>query len=513
MCIEYLGILLYSFFIIFITHKWTYLKRIIKKKGSSLLKKSKYVIKKKKEAVAQIKESFFRRESDETSIDAIPKTGMASREVRDVLESYSQLGSVDWKQGKISGTVYGASKELSNLVLEAFKLFQYTNPLHTDVFPGLQRMESSVVSMCMGLYKSPDTGTGSLTSGGTESILMACKTYRDMAREKWNVTDPEMVIAESAHVAFHKAAHYLGISLVKIKVDSVTRKFNVDKLRGYLNSNTILVAASAPSFPHGVIDPIERIGSVIGIYNDKNENQIGYHIDACLGGFILPFMDHIHSKDSHYNFTSPSVTSISLDTHKYGYSPKGASVILYRDKLTAQYQYFVEADWSGGIYLSPTLAGSRSGTIIAGTWATMIHLGFKGYVENTRKILHAVDYIYAELMETKHLRVLVKPDATVISFTSDDFDIYILSQLMAKKGWNLNILQFPPSLHICVTLVHTPDVSRSFITDMRICISQIMEDSTIKAEGVYGIYGSSQGIPDRSLIKEIGYEYLVAYYS
>lgn len=506
--------LLYIIFVIYIYNK--YISKYLNKFKTLLhrrIKNLEYVKNEKNKIVEQIKNDFFKKNPNEKLIYTLPDTGYTKQKLMEQLDTYKNLTNKPVLDNKISGTVYTCDNELSQVILQSFKKFQFTNPLHSDLFPGLQRMESSIVNICLDLYKGNENSIGNVTSGGTESILMSCKAHRDFGKDNYDITDPEIIICKSAHVAFNKAAHYLGVKLVILDEDPLTREFDVKYLENALNENTILVVASAPSFPHGVIDPIKKIGDIIKSFNFKNNKKIGIHLDACLGGFILPFKEIIERQDLGCNFSNENITSISIDTHKYGYSPKGSSIIMYRDKSLAHYQYHVEPNWPGGIYISPNMAGSRSGAIIAGTWAAIMYHGHSGYLDKTKKILEIVNYIYKELQKIGDIEILAKPDTTVISIGSKKINIYLIGELMSKRGWSLNMLQFPPSMHICVTGVHTKQLGKTFIEDIKSSIKDINEGNIGEASGMFGIYGTSQTIPDRSVVKEIGYEYLDAYYS
>ena len=498
----------YTIFISYVTYKLPTIIQNIKYFYKKQINKLNIVKKEKNKAIDSIKSQFFHNQ--ELIKNKLENNPISCEDILITIQKYKNITNKDWKDCKISGTVYTpGNEELNNLVLESYKQFQYSNPLHIDVFPGLQIMEASIVKMCLELYKSPPEAIGNITSGGTESIFMACKAYRDFAKETRFIEKPEMIISKSAHVAFKKSAHYLNIKIVELDDHPKSKKFNVNKLKNVLNKNIIMVVASAPSFSNGVIDPLEEISNIVSKYDKK----IGIHLDACLGGFLLPFMDTILKHNSGLNFTNNALTSISMDTHKYGCSPKGTSLILYRNKDLAHYQYFVDPNWSGGIYISPTLAGSRSGELIAGTWSTMMYFGKNGYIDNTNKILEIVDYIYKNLLKINEIDVIVKPEVSIISFKTKNIDIYILCQEMEKKGWSLNTLQFPSSAHICITPTHKLVSGKLFIKDLKDCINYIVEYKLEKPEGVYGIYGSSQAIPDRNIIKDIGYSYLDAYYN
>lgn len=411
----------------------------------------------------------------------------------------------NWKDGLISGTVYDANIDITNLVNEVINRYQWSNPLHADLFPEIREMEASIISFCIDLYKGDKNVCGSVTSGGTESIILACKTHRDYFN---NIEEPEIIAPVSVHVAFDKACHYLKIKLIKVDVNDEGVP-NVNDIEDKINNNTIMIVGSAPSFPHGVIDPIEQISDLAKKYN------IGFHMDACLGGFVLPFMEN-----NKYNFRLEGLTSISLDTHKYGYGPKGGSVVLYRNKDLIHSQYHVVTDWPGGIYVSPTIPGSRNGSIVAGTWAAMLFNGKKGYTSKVESILKLKEDIIDELKDIEEIEIIGKPETTILAFRSAGSfpknNIYLLYQYMSEKGWSLNSLQFPPSFHICLTAIHCQqkeDIGKLFVKNTKEGIKFINDNPDKKASGMASIYGTSQAIPDRSIIKELSHHYQDLYYS
>lgn len=279
-------------------------------------------------------------------------------------------------------------------------------------------------------------------------------------------------------------------------------------MRRAITKNTILLCGSAPQFPHGVMDPIEEIAKLAKKYN------LGCHVDACLGGFLIPFMKKAGFSLPPFDFSVDGVTSISCDTHKYGFSPKGSSVIMYSNKHLRHFQYFVAPDWQGGIYACPSIPGSRPGAIIAVTWATMIYYGESGYVESTRKIISTRRKIEDGLRKIKGIFVLGKPEVSVVAFASHNFDVYHLGDALTKKGWHLNTLQFPSSIHICVTALNTqPGVADQFIKDVRECTAALLKDPAAKSSGMSAIYGMSQSIPDRSIVNEIAWGFLDCMYN
>ncbi|KAG8551898.1 hypothetical protein GDO81_004330 [Engystomops pustulosus] len=439
-------------------------------------------------------------------VKTLPHNGLKQEQVMEKLKEYSALGEVSWEQGKVSGTVYSGDERLTQLLVKVYGEFAWTNPLHPDVFPGVRKMEAEVVRMACNLFRGGPETCGAVTSGGTESILMACKAYRDLAYER-GIKYPEIIAPVSAHAAFDKAAHYFGMKMVHVPLDKKTMKVDVKAMRRAISKNTAMLVCSAPQFPHGVIDPIEEVAQLALKYN------IPFHVDACLGGFLIVFMEKAGFPLPPFDFRVKGVTSISADTHKYGYAPKGSSVILYSHKDYRHYQFFVASDWPGGLYASPSVAGSRPGGIVAACWATMMHMGEDGYVEATKNIISTARFIIKELQKIKEIFIFGNPEVSVIAIGSEVFDIYRLSNSLTAKGWNLNTLQFPSSIHICLTLLHTkPGVAQNFVKDVQDSLSVIMEDPGAKTTGVGAIYGMAQTIPDRSLVTEISKAFLDCLY-
>ncbi|XP_029926422.1 sphingosine-1-phosphate lyase 1 isoform X2 [Myripristis murdjan] len=437
----------------------------------------------------------------------LPSHGLSQSQVLDRIREYETLSEVQWEKGRVSGAVYWGDETLTKLLVKVYGDFAWSNPLHPDIFPGVRKMEAEVVRMTCTLFHGGPNSCGTVTSGGTESILMACKAYRDMAYER-GVKHPEILAPVSVHAAFDKAAHYFGMRLVHIPLDKKTMKVDVKAMKRAINKNTAMLVCSAPQFPHGIMDPIEEVGKLAVRYG------LPLHVDACLGGFLIVFMAKAGYQLAPFDFRVKGVTSISADTHKYGYAPKGSSVILYSDKKYRHYQYFVAPDWQGGIYASPSVAGSRPGGIIAACWATMMHMGENGYVEMTKKIISTARKIKTEIRKINGVFVFGDPEVSVVAIGSDVFDIFRLSNALTSKGWNLNTLQYPSSIHICCTVLHTqPGVADQFIRDVREQVAIIMKNPKEKTTGMGAIYGMAQSIPDRSMVTEISCGFLDCLYS
>ncbi|KAL6063333.1 Sphingosine-1-phosphate lyase 1 [Balamuthia mandrillaris] len=381
-------------------------------------------------------------------------------------------------------------------------MFTWSNPLHPDVFPGVRKMEAEVIAMVVKMFNGNEEACGTTTSGGTESILMACRAYREWGKAVKGITKPEIVVPSSVHCAFDKACDYFGIKLVHVPVSKKTWSADIEAMRRAITSNTVALVGSAPSFPHGTMDDIQGLAALARRYN------VGLHVDSCLGGFLVPFMAKAGYPLRPFDFRVPGVTSISCDTHKYGFAPKGSSVILYRNKELRSFQYFVAPDWPGGIYASPTIAGSRPGALIAACWATMMSVGEEGYVRATREVIANTRKIATGIKSIPGLKLLGEPLVSVVAFTSDHFDIYRLGEEMNHRGWNLNNLQYPSSIHLCLTPanMHRAD---DFVADLQSIAAELMKNpAASKAQGAGAIYGMSQAVPDRSIIDQIARGYI-----
>ncbi|KAI0689368.1 PLP-dependent transferase [Cerioporus squamosus] len=392
-----------------------------------------------------------------------------------------------WDEGKVSGAVYHGGEDLQKIIVAAFDRYCVSNPLHPD-------MEAEIVAMVLKMYNNP-SGAGCTTSGGTESIIMAVKTYRDWARATKGITEPEIVVPISAHAAFDKGAAYFGIKVHTIPVDAETRQVDIKRVRRAINTNTILVlqlVGSAVNFPDGCQDDIVALGQLASKHN------IGLHVDCCLGSFIMPFLTEAGFPVRPFDFTVKGVTSISCDTHKYGFAPKGNSVIMYKDAALRRFQYYVNPDWVGGVYASPSIAGSRPGALIAGTWATLQYMGHNGYLESCKSIVGAAKTIAHRIRtEIPELRVLGDPPASVVAFTvahgsANSLDVLEVGDAMSKKGWHLNAISNPAAVHIACTRLTVPVVD-NFIADLKDAVreAQLAPSGKGTMVMVYGLGKSS----------------------
>ncbi|KAF8513104.1 PLP-dependent transferase [Hysterangium stoloniferum] len=458
----------------------------------------------------QIRHKLIKTGPNITSYPTLPKEGHSLQWIEQEMGSLdATLNSTDYRLGKLSGAVYHGGEDLEKVLNMAFQRYTVSNPLHPDVFPVIRKMEAEIIAMCLQMYNNPG-GAGSTTSGGTESIVMAVKTHRDWAQAVKGITRPEIIIPSSAHPAFDKAGAYLKIKVYRIPVDPITRKVPVRKVARAINPNTIMLAGSAVNFPDGCMDDIVALGKL------AKRHKIGMHVDCCLGSFIMPFLEEAGFPVDPFDFRISGVTSISCDTHKYGFAPKGSSVVMYRSAELRRFQYFISPDWSGGVYASPSLAGSRPGSLIAGTWAAMQYMGHDGYLESCRSIVSCAQKIAATIKsDIPELYILGEPPASVVAFASTDrkaLDVLEVGDAMSKKGWHLNGLRDPPAVHIACTRLTVGAIDQ-FITDLKECIKEAKTKSSSGSGDMVTVYGlGSSSAAGPALVSQVAAIFLDTLY-
>ncbi|WP_435972380.1 pyridoxal phosphate-dependent decarboxylase family protein [Streptomyces sp. Qhu_M48] len=337
----------------------------------------------------------------------------SGRPADEVLAELGALRAADapTRGGRTFAYVYDAGLEgLDELAAAAYTAFATVNGLDPTVFPSVARLENDVVGAVAALLGAPGA-QGTFTSGGTESILLAVKTARDHARAERGITAPQLVLPSTAHAAFHKAAHYLGVETVVVPVDPGTFRADATAIAAAITDRTALVVASAPSYAHGVIDPVARIAAAAAA------RGVLCHVDACIGGWILPHLRRAGRKVEPFDLSVPGVTSLSVDLHKYGYADKGASVVLYRDAALRLHQYFAHAGWPGYPVVNPTVQGTKPGGLLAQAWAVLRHVGDDGYTALAGRVAEASDRLLAGLRALPGVRVLGDPAAGLVAFT------------------------------------------------------------------------------------------------
>jgi glutamate/tyrosine decarboxylase-like PLP-dependent enzyme len=373
---------------------------------------------------------------------------------------------------------------------EAFGLFAHVNALQRDMCPSVTKFEAEIIAMTLDLMHADaiddETPAGLVTTGGTASICHSMLAYREQAQSNRGITRPNVIKPETAHPAFDKACHLFGIELRRAPVNPATTFVDVQWVDNHIDDQTIAIIGSACNYGYGTIDPIAELSEI------ALKHGVGLHVDSCLGGFILPFGQELGYEIPVFDFRIPGVTSISADTHKYGYAFKGTSVLVFRDKALRNSQYFFVTDWSGGKYCSPGMEGSRSAGLIAATWAAMMQLGKEGYLRYSEKILATSAAMIEAVRSHPELRILGQP-TFLFSFTSDDFDVYHVNDFMRQKGWRFNGQQYPNALHMAVTRPQTqPGVVEMFAVDLTEAVEYARQHKGDPASSS-AIYGGVMG--------------------
>ncbi|KAI1800922.1 PLP-dependent transferase [Daldinia bambusicola] len=449
--------------------------------------------------------------ADGTRYTTLPKEGWTDDALRAELDTLANMDHTRWEDGYVSGAVYHGEEDLLKLQTEAYGKFTVANPIHPDVFPGVRKMEAEVVAMVLSMFHAPPTAAGVCTSGGTESILMACYSARQKAYAERGVTEPEMILPETAHTAFRKAGDYFKIKIHMVPCPAPTYQVDVHRVSRLINSNTIILVGSAPNFPHGIMDDISALSKL------ALKRRLPLHVDCCLGSFLVPFLDKAGFETEPFDFRLKGVTSISCDTHKYGFAPKGSSTVLYRTQELRTYQYFVSPDWSGGVYASPGIAGSRPGALIAGCWTSMMRVGEAGYIDSCVKIVGCAkkiaEHVTSSPTLSTELEILGRPLVSVVAFTARNLNIYDIADGMNHKGWHLNALQNPPAMHVAVTMPIVK-VWERLVADLEAVIEEEREKERVrvvegkspkgKATGdTAALYGVAGSLPNKSVVVDL----------
>jgi glutamate/tyrosine decarboxylase-like PLP-dependent enzyme len=425
----------------------------------------------------------------------LPLTG---RSTQDVLAELRHFGDADpdYHHARLWSLVYYLDEGHADFLAEAQRAFASANGLNPTAFKSLKRFETEVIDATTELLHGGDEACGVLTSGGTESCLLAVKTYRDLARAKRRVKRPEMIVPRSAHVAWFKAAEYFGVKLRLLPLDAGFRADlrGIDKL---INRNTVMLLGSAPAYPHGVIDPIEAMCEVAA------RHGVPLHVDACVGGFILPFMALNGVELPRWDYAVPGVMSISADVHKYGFAAKGASTITYRNLELLKHQMFVCQDWPGGVFASPALLGTRPGGAYAAAWAALQHFGVAGYRELAARAIEAFERIRRGIEALPELHVLGDPKGPLLAYGSRDrqVNIYAVGDQMDARGWKINRLQFPEGLHAMVTAQHL-EVVDAYLSDLKDSVAVVKADPSLGSQGEAATYGLMAHIPLRGMVRQ-----------
>lgn len=417
----------------------------------------------------------------------LPDHGLPAGEV---LERLAALKSDDrdWRGGRVFSLVYSAGAEVHHLLEQALALYAAENGLNVLAFPSIGVMQHDLVRNTASLLGAdhPDAGgevEGYVTSGGTESLLQAVKTARDVARER-GIARPSMVVASSGHAAFTKGSDYFDVELRRVPVDA---DFRADPaaMEAAVDGSTILLVGSAPAYPSGVVDPIATLAAV------ARRHDLLFHVDACMGGYLLPFLTDLGHFDQPFDFRVPGVTSMSADLHKYGYAAKGVSTILYRTHALARHQVFVTTEWDGGLYASTTVAGTRPAGPLAAAWAVLMHLGRDGYLSLTDTAYRAARRLREGIESVTGLAVRGDPPATVMAFGAADpesLDVFAVGDRLAASGWYLDRQTGPDSLHATVHAGSADSVD-ALVADLGEAVAHVGTRRAADRSTTYGTAG------------------------
>ncbi len=426
--------------------------------------------------------------------NALPDHGRPPDEVLEELGRFV-ADDPDFRHGRTWSLVYYLDDSLARFLARAYETCASANGLNPMAFRSLKRLETDVISATSRLLNGPPETCGVMTSGGTESCLLAVKTYRDLARKQRRVRRPEMILPTTAHVAWFKASEYFEVAVRLLPLDDDFRA-DVNRLERMVNRNTVMILGSAPEYPHGMIDPIESMSDV------ALRHGVPLHVDACVGGFILPFMEMNGAPLPPWDYRVPGVTSISADLHKYGFASKGASTLTYRNLDLLKHQMFVYQDWPGGVFASPALLGTRPGGAYAAAWAAMQYFGRSGYRDLAHRTSQAFDRLRAGIEAIPELRVLGDPKGPLLSYGARErgFSAYAVGDQLDARGWQVNRVQFPDGLHAMVTAKHDESVD-AFLEDLRSAVATVKADPSLALTGSAATYGLMAHTPLRGLVR------------
>lgn len=419
-------------------------------------------------------------------VRGLPSEGRAPEAILDELTAIARQEDATWETGKVSGSFYCGDHEHYDFLNRAFSLFSHVNVLQRDIAPSATRFEGEIIAMALDLFHADQvegtTPAGSITSGGTESIVSAMLAYREHGRHDRGIDRPSVVLPETAHPAFHKGCELFDLEKRLAPIDQESTLVQVDAVADLIDETTVALVGSAGNYGYGTIDPIDQLSAL------AVERGVGLHVDGCLGGYILPFGEQLGYDVPVFDLRLPGVTTISADTHKYAYGLKGTSTLLFRDEALRRHLYFFQTEWSGGKYMSPGLAGSRSGGLIAATWASMVRLGRQGYLDKARAIFETSAAMQDAVRAHPELRIMGNP-TFCFSFTSDDFSIYLVNDALKQRGWRLNGQQYPDAVHMAVTGPQTqPGIAEAWADDLDAAVAWAREhrDEQPLSGSIYG---------------------------
>jgi glutamate/tyrosine decarboxylase-like PLP-dependent enzyme len=403
---------------------------------------------------------------------SFPKKGEDWSVLKERMETMRQ-DDVKWRNGRAPLHVYFAGDDVMDVVRDAYVMFMSENALSPAAFPSLERMEKDVIGAALGLFHAPAGASGSFTSGGTESIILAVKGARDLAQASRLGANErgEILMPRTAHPAFDKAAHLLGLEPVRVEIGPDLRA-SLPAIQQAISKRTIMMVASAPSLPFGLIDPVDEMAEL------ARRHDIWLHVDACIGGYIAPFVSKLGYPLPRFDFAVPGVRSISADLHKFGYAAKGASTLLVRNAKDMVFQAFEFSDWPKGKYRTPTLLGTRSGGALAAAWAVIHYLGEEGYLKLADRVMKLRQRYLDGIVAIDGIKLLVPPHLSIITYTSDTVDITAVGDQLADRGWYVSRISHPPGLHQTINLAHEQYVDE-YLADLATAVKQVDSQSLV----------------------------------
>ena len=423
-----------------------------------------------------------------------PESGRPFEEILRELDSFGK-DDPNYKEAKTWSLVYYLNEEYTQFLEKAYSKYFSANGLNPTAFKSLKRLEKEVLRFTAELLHVDEEACGVMTSCGTESCMLAVKTYRDLGRSK-GIKKPEMIIPETAHVAWDKGSEYFG---VKIRRAPLADDFGVDvaAVEKMINKNTVMILGSAPEYPHGIIDPIEKLGAL------AKKHNIPLHVDSCVGGYILPFIEKAGYDVPLWDFRVEGVTSISADIHKYGFAAKGASCILYRNVDYFKHQVFVNENWPGGLFASPAFLGTRPGGAYAAAWAAIQANGVEGYVSLAKKTVEVSERLKKGIEDIGCFKVIGNPIASLFAYKSTDpaVNAFAVGDVMEEKGWHIDRLQFPDALHAMVTAPHEKVVDQ-YLADLKEAVETVKAHPELADKGQAATYGLVAHLPLRGMVRK-----------
>lgn len=429
-------------------------------------------------------------------LEAIPAHGRPRPLILERMTAL-QREDVRWRENRAFSLVFHQSDEHTEFLKAAHNLFFEGNGLNPMAFASLRTFEHDVIRMTASMLHGGQDAVGTMTSGGTESILLAVRTYRDRARALFpKIKKPNIIVPASVHVAFDKAGKYFDVKMIHAPL-LPNGQVNAKAMERLVTPNTIAIVGSAPNYPNGMIDPITELASI------ALHHGLGLHVDACIGGFFLPWAEKIGYPIPPWDFRVPGVTSISADLHKYGYAAKGASTIVYRTMDYLKYQFFVFVDWPGGVFASPSLPGTRPGGSISAAWAGLQAMGEDGYQRNAEIVMKTAQRFKEGIAAINGLRVLGNPPAGVFAYTPSDhrLNCYAIADYMTEKGWHIDRQQRPPSIHLMINPGHA-HIVENYLQDLREAVDHVRSHPDAVLSGSAPAYGLMANAPLRGLVSQ-----------